>query len=152
MKVSDLSKTIFLLFKEHDKVDSIFVVFGSSPITLSCCRMDILNTAVFLHVISIKYQPYQQPLQWKSCPGTSSLFIFGKCVCVHAWFLYLWIILLSLGKLFISTKLFAYTIIAVRPEMQMVEDGVHRERFNIEEKIGSCLCDSIASAHFWKFV
>lgn len=50
----------------------------------------LLNTAMILHMITVKYQPFQQPGQWKSCPGTSSLFIFWKyvcvCVCMHAWF------------------------------------------------------------------
>lgn len=41
-------------------------------------------------------------------------------------------------------KLFAYPITAVRPEKQTVEDGVRRERFNIEEETSSCLCDSVA--------
>lgn len=35
--------------------------------------------------------------------------------------------------------------------MQTVEDGVHGERFNIEEKVSLCLCESEASAlkNYW---
>lgn len=72
-----------IFFKEKDKVHNINVVFGFRPTTLNCGRKDVIKyiwvlTCDFLY----KYQPYQQPGQWKSCPGTSRLFIIWKCLCV----------------------------------------------------------------------